>query len=74
MSPIYIARCSSKPLNSMPNRCRVNYGYVEKTSLSLSFALFMLTRNATAGGAADWFGWSTEVINPSSLSDRLVHG
>ena len=44
----------------MPNRCRVNYGYVEKTSLSLSFALFMLTRNATAGGAADWFGWSTE--------------
>ena len=26
----------------------------------------MLTRNATAGGAADWFGWSTEVINPSS--------
>ena len=20
----------------------------------------MLTRNATAGGAADWFGWSTE--------------
>ena len=37
-----------------------NYNFVEKTSLDLSFALFMLARNATAGGEMDWFGWSTK--------------
>ena len=36
------------------------YNFVEKTSLDLSFALFMLARNATAGGEMDWFGWSTK--------------
>ena len=36
-----------------------HYSFVEKTSLNLSFALFMLARNATPGGELDFFGWST---------------
>ena len=36
-----------------------HYSFVAKTSLNLSFALFMLARNATPGGETDFFGWST---------------
>ena len=37
----------------------LNYAYVQKTSLDLSFGLFMMARNATVGGEMDFFGWST---------------
>ena len=71
MSPIYIAH--SRGLSTQCRARRDNYNYVEKTSLSLSFALFMLTRNATVGGAADWFGWSTEVTL-AFLQGTVAHG
>ena len=36
-----------------------HYPSVQKASLDFGFALFMLARNATAGGEIDFFGWST---------------
>jgi len=35
------------------------YNQVQKTSLDLTFAMFMVARNGTVGAPADFFGWST---------------